>query len=73
MNCTPDLLQAREGPDSKFSRHFPGSFGAKVVDSHEVRSRDLLQPPGVLLTMLTNPEHGYRNSFAQLDPAESRN
>jgi hypothetical protein len=67
-NCTPHLLQAREGPDSEFSRQFPGSFGAKIIDSYELRSRDLLQSPGVFLAVLTNPDHGYCNSFAQLDP-----
>jgi hypothetical protein len=67
-NRTPHLLQAGEGPDSKFGRQLPGSFGAKVIDSYELRSRDLLQRSRVFLSVLTNPEHGYCNSLAQLHP-----
>jgi hypothetical protein len=67
-NRTPDLLQAREGPDSKFGRQLPGSFGAKVIDSHELRCRNLREPSRVFLTVLTNPEHGYCNSLTQLYP-----
>jgi len=73
-NRTPHFLQAREGPDPKFGRHLPGSFGAKVIDSYELRSRDLLQRARVFLTVLANPEHGYCNSLAQLHPRlENRN
>jgi hypothetical protein len=77
-NRTPHLLQAREGPDSKFGRQLPGSFGAKVIDSYELRCRNLREPSRVFLTVLTNPEHGYCNSLAQLHPrrkykSETRN
>jgi hypothetical protein len=81
-NRTPHLFQACEGPDSKFGRQLPGSFGAKVIDSYELRSRDLLQSSRVFLTVLTRSD--YRNGylFAQIHlrkannaviPSEARN
>jgi hypothetical protein len=62
----PYLVQVREGSNSQFRRHFPRFFRPKVVDTYEVRSRELFQYSGMLLAVLPYSDDSYGNSIAHL-------